>query len=71
MGPMPIMNPTNKTRPAAHETNVATIRPLMLHEVTNQVVSNVAASRRRMVATQPAAGASNHARHHVSRQTQS
>lgn len=43
----------------------------MLHEVTNQVVSNEAASRLRIVATHPVSGGSNHARHHVSRKTQS
>jgi hypothetical protein len=49
----------------------ATVKPLLLHDVTNPSASANAASRRRMVAPQPAAGAANHSRHHVSRKSQS
>ena len=64
------MHPTTKPRSPSREPIIYSVRPLMLHEVTNQVASNAAGSRRRIVATEAASGA-NHARHHVSRQTQS
>ena len=60
-----------KRRPAAGKTPVSTVKPLLLHDVTQQTASANAASRRRAIATQPASGTANHARHHVSRQTQS
>ena len=60
-----------KQRTAAERGRVNTVKPLVLHDVTNQNASAVAASRRRMTANQAAVGAANHARHHVSRQTQS
>jgi hypothetical protein len=65
-----IMHPTKKTRMPHSEPIINSVRPLMLHEVTNQVASNVAAARRRMVPSQPSSGTANHSRHHVSRQTQ-
>jgi hypothetical protein len=64
------MHPMTKTRAEPRETIISAVRPLILHEVTNQVASNAAGSRRRIVATEAASGA-NHARHHVSRQAQS
>ncbi len=70
-GPKHLMHTPTKTHPAARETTITAIRPIMLHEVSNQVASNVAASRRRIRASQPASGEANHSRHHVSRKTQS
>jgi hypothetical protein len=64
------MHPKIKNRPSSAGSVTGTVRPLMLHEVTNRPDSDNAAARRRMVAAQHAAGAANHARHHVSRHTQ-
>jgi hypothetical protein len=66
----PIMHPKAKTDTKERKMVVETIRPLMLHEVSNQVASNVEAARRKEVPVQPASGTADHARHHVSRQTQ-
>ena len=65
------MPPKIKSRPAGETAPGSTLKPLVLHDVTDQTVSAKAASRRPMVATQPAAGTANHARHHVSRHAQS
>ena len=64
------MHPKIKRRPTAPKTPVTTVKPLLLHDVTNPVASANDASRHRTIATQPASGAANHARHHVSRHTQ-
>ena len=67
------MHPKLKNRPSAENVPgnaVNSVKPLVLHEVTNPVASANAASRRRLVAVQPASGTANHARHHVSRHTQ-
>jgi hypothetical protein len=60
-----------KSRSTTGTTSVITIQPPVLHDVTNQTASAKPASRRPLIATQPASGVANHARHHVSRQTQS
>ncbi len=65
------MHPKIKLRPAGEPAVPVSVRPLVLHDVTNPSASANAASRRRMRATQPASGTANHARHHVSRHTQS
>jgi len=65
------MHPKIKNRPAGGKSPINTVKPLLLHEVTNQMASANDASRRRLIATQPASGTANHARHHVSRHTQS
>jgi len=65
------MHPKIKKRPAGGKPPINTVKPLLLHEVTNQMASANDASRHRLVATQPASGSANHARHHVSRHTQS
>jgi hypothetical protein len=54
-----------KSRPVDEKILLNTVKPLVLHDVTNP------ASRRALIATQPASGTANHARHHVSRSTQS
>jgi len=58
-----------KTRPAGTKSALRTVKPLMLHDVTNTTAPASAAPRRRF-ALQPAPAAAYHARHHVSRQTQ-
>jgi len=65
------MHPKIKSRPAGEQASVSSVIPRMLHGVSNLTASANAASRRRMIATQPASGTANHARHHVSRQAQS
>jgi hypothetical protein len=65
------MHPKIKNRPAGGKIPVGTVKPLLLHDVTNKMASAGAASRRRLVPTQPASGTANHSRHHVSRLTQS
>jgi hypothetical protein len=60
-----------KSRPAGGQTSVSTVKPPMFHDVTNLTASANAASRRHLIATQPASGTANHARHHVSRHAQS
>jgi hypothetical protein len=65
------MHPKIKRRPAGATVSTATVKPLLLHDVTNPKASAAAASRRRRIASQPAAGPANHARHHVPRQSQS
>ena len=64
------MHPKTKSRPAGEGASVRTVKPPVAHDVTNQTASANAASRRPIVATQPASGTANHSRHHVSRQTQ-
>ena len=65
------MHPKTKTGAVEGKTDTDAIRTLMQHETSNQVVSNKEAARRSRSPIQPASGAANHARHHVSRQTQS
>jgi hypothetical protein len=60
-----------KSRSTTGTTSVITIQPPVLHDVTNQTASAKPASRRALMATQLASGVANHARHHVSRRTQS
>lgn len=64
------MHPKIKNRPAGELARVNSVKPPMLHDVTNQTPAANAASRRRMAATQPASGTANHARHHVSKHAQ-
>jgi len=64
------MHPKIKPRPSGEPTKVSVVKPLVLHDVINQAASANDASRHRLVATQPASGTANHARHHVSRHTQ-
>ena len=61
------MHPKIKTRRAGEKNPANTVRPLMPHDAISRTVS----ARYRMVAIQPASGTANHARHHVSRRTQS
>jgi hypothetical protein len=65
------MHPKIKNRPAGGQASGSTVKPPMLHDVTNLTALSNAASRRHMIATQPASGTANHARHHVSRHAQS
>jgi hypothetical protein len=65
------MHPKIKNRPAGAATSPSPVKPQLLHDVTNPSASANAASRRRMHAVQAASGAANHARHHVSPQSQS
>jgi len=60
-----------KSRPADEKASVSTVQPPVSHDVTNEKASANPASRRPLIATQPASGTANHARHHVSRHTQS
>jgi hypothetical protein len=64
------MHPKIKQRPAGGSA-LTFVQPPALHDVTNPAASANAASRHQMHATQPASGTANHARHHVSRHTQS
>jgi hypothetical protein len=64
------MHPKIKNRPAGGTATPRTVKPLLLHDVTNPLSPDNAAARHRLAATQPASGSANHARHHVSRQTQ-
>jgi hypothetical protein len=65
------MHPKIKNRPAGSKAVVGSVKPLLLHDVTKQTASANDASRHSRIALQPASGAANHARHHVSRHTQS
>jgi hypothetical protein len=65
------MSPKIKSLPAGEKTPLINVKPPVLHDVTNQTAPAKAASRRPSIATQPASGTANHARHHVSRHTQS
>jgi len=65
------MHPKIKSRPVGQKTAVGSVKPLLLHDVTKQTASANDASRHRKIANQPASGSANHARHHVSRHTQS
>jgi hypothetical protein len=66
------MHPKIKQRPAGLGAAASPLKPLLLHERADPASANaVAVSRRRQIATQPASGTANHARHHVSRHTQS
>jgi hypothetical protein len=65
------MSPKIKSRSTNEKTSVITVQPPVLHDVTNQAAPAKPASRRPVIATQPASGVANHARHHVSRRTQS
>ena len=65
------MHPKIKNRPAGTKKPAAnTVKPLLLHDVTKLSASVNAASRRNIVATQPASGSANHARHHASPKSQ-
>jgi hypothetical protein len=65
------MHPKIKSRPPGENTLASPVEPLVLHDVTQQTASANAASRQQLTAKQPASGSANHARHHVSRHTQS
>jgi len=65
------MHPKIKRRPTNEKTKISAVRPLVLHDVIKRVASANDASRHDLTATQPASGSANHARHHVSRHTQS
>jgi hypothetical protein len=67
------MHPKIKSRLAAGKNQdlINTVEPLLPHEVANKNASAVAASRRRIEPKKTASVIANHARHHVSRQTQS
>jgi hypothetical protein len=67
------MHPKIKNRPATgkNQVPITTVKPLLLHEVTNQNASAAAASRHGLAAKKSVAGTANHARHHVSRSAQS
>jgi hypothetical protein len=67
------MHPKIKNRPAAgkNQAPVTTVKPLLLHEVTNPSASAAAASRRRLPVGKTVPTLANHARHHVSRLAQS
>jgi hypothetical protein len=65
------MHPKIKTRLTADKSTTSAVKPLLLHEVAKPTAPANPAARRRQIATQPASGTANHARHHVSRHTQS
>jgi hypothetical protein len=60
-----------KTRAPGMAAAIHAVKPLLLHDVTQQTASANAASRRRLTAKQPASGTANHARHHVAPKSQS
>jgi hypothetical protein len=57
-------------RSTVENASTGTVEPPALHDVINQKASAKPAPRRPLIATQPASGAANHARHHVSKQMQ-
>ncbi len=65
------MHPKIKPRSVSVASVIRAVKPILLHDVTQQTASANAASRRRLVAAQPASGSANHARHHVSPKAQS
>jgi hypothetical protein len=65
------MHPKIKNRPVGQAVAAAPVMPLLAHDVTNPKASANAASRLHPIAPGPASGSANHARHHVSRKTQS
>jgi hypothetical protein len=65
------MHPKIKNRPKGMKISGSGVEPLLPHKATSLSTSLNPASRRSAGAVQPASGAANHARHHVSRQTQS
>ncbi len=64
------MHPKIKNRAAGTKAATGPLKPLLLHETGSPTAAVIFASRRRITA-QPASGAANHSRHHVSRHTQS
>ncbi len=64
------MHPKIKFAPAASGAAVHSVKPLILHDVTNRNAPANAASRRRLIPVEPASGNANHARHHVARSAQ-
>jgi hypothetical protein len=65
------MHPKIKGRPTGEKNSKSAVEPLTSREATNQTTSIAAQSRRSLIALQSMPGAGNHARHHVSRKTQS
>jgi hypothetical protein len=65
------MHPKIKSRPAGERSLAGPVQPLLLHEVANLAASVSATSRQRLVVSKSALGSASHARHHVSRRTQS
>jgi len=67
------MHPKIKTRPSPEGNLAQRVEPLLPHEAIQQSASiNPSARSNNMPkAIQPASGSANHARHHVSRHTQS
>jgi hypothetical protein len=65
------MHPKIKNRPAGTKAATGPVKPLLLHGVLKPTASASDASRQGRFAIQPASGSANHARHHVSRHTQS
>src|ERR1035438_8361260 len=65
------MHPKIKGRPTSGKNSERAVEPLTSREAANQTASIVAQLRRSVIALQSMQGAGNHARHHVSRKTQS
>jgi hypothetical protein len=65
------MHPKIHSRPASEKRPVGNVKPLLLHDVTNPVASVRSAVRQRLAVPRSALGGASHARHHVSRRTQS
>ena len=65
------MHPKVKSRPAGGIPSGNGVEPLLPHEVPKQTASIKSASRRSTMPTKSMSGVTAHARHHVSRQTQS
>jgi hypothetical protein len=64
------MHPKIKNRPIDGKTLVSTVKPLLLHDVTNPATPANVASRARFVVRPPTPVLPNHLRHHVSRHSQ-
>jgi hypothetical protein len=64
------MHPGIKNRPIGEKALINTVKPLLLHDVTNPATPANVASRRRLVARQSTPDLPNHLRHHVSRNSQ-
>jgi len=65
------MHPKIKSRPAGENRSPGKVKPQLMHDGSKQSPSVSPASRQRLTVPQSPSASANHARHHVSRRTQS
>ena len=65
------MHPKIKSRPTGEDLSPGKVKPQLMHDGSKQSPSVSPASRQRLAVPQSASAGANHARHHVSRRTQS